>query len=110
MAHGILCCDGPCMKHPNSQTYQKGQDLGTVDQAQTKTSCPSGGCSHKSGHIQRLIEIDELSAMLGVAKNTLYDWCAVRKIPHIKLGKLLRFDAAEIEAWWKTKRVAVKNV
>ena len=63
----------------------------------------------KFWHNQRLIEIDELSAMLGVSKNTLYDWCAVKKIPHIKLGKFLRFNAAEIEGWLQTKRVMIKR-
>ncbi|MFH0985548.1 MAG: helix-turn-helix domain-containing protein [Candidatus Omnitrophota bacterium] len=64
----------------------------------------------KFGRNQRLIEIDELSSMLGVSKNTLYDWCAVKKIPHIKLGKFLRFSAAEIEAWLQAKRVIAKEI
>ena len=64
----------------------------------------------KFGHNQRLIEIDELSAMLGVSKNTLYDWCAVKKIPHIKLGKFLRFNAAEIESWLQAKRVMIEHI
>ena len=97
-------------EHNPTQTYQGKQDLGTVDQAQTKTSCPSGGCSHKSGPFQRLIEIDELSSMLGVAKNTLYDWCAVRKIPHIKVGKFLRFSVPEIDNWLQSKRVMIKDI
>jgi excisionase family DNA binding protein len=56
----------------------------------------------------RLINIDELSLMLGVAKNTLYDWCAIRKIPHYKLGKLTKFKADEIEAWLAEKKRSVK--
>ncbi len=48
--------------------------------------------------------------MLGVSKNTLYDWCAVKKIPHIKLGKFLRFKAADIESWLEAKRVIAKQV
>ena len=57
-----------------------------------------------------LFSITEMSERLGIAKNTLYDWCAVRKIPHIKLGKFLRFDLAEIEAWLRDKRVALKDI
>ncbi len=57
-----------------------------------------------------LLSIEEIARRLGIAKNTLYDWCVVRKIPHIKLGKFLRFDAAEIEAWLKTKRVTCRDI
>ena len=70
----------------------------------------NGAGAGKSGCNQRLIEIDELSAMLGVSKNTLYDWCAVKKIPHIKLGKFLRFNVDEIEAWLQSKRVIIKTI
>ena len=56
----------------------------------------------------RLINIDELSLMLGVAKNTLYDWCAIRKIPHYKLGKLIKFKVEEIEVWLAEKKRSVK--
>ena len=48
--------------------------------------------------------------MLGVSKNTLYDWCAVKKIPHIKLGKFLRFKSADIESWLQAKRVSIRDV
>ncbi len=56
----------------------------------------------------RLINIDELSLMVGVAKNTLYDWCAIRKIPHYKLGKLTKFKVEEIEVWLAEKKRSVK--
>ena len=70
----------------------------------------SEGTPHYCGDNQRLIEIDELSSMLGVSKNTLYDWCAVKKIPHIKLGKFLRFKSADIESWLQAKRVSIRDV
>lgn len=57
----------------------------------------------------KLIKIDELSSLLGVAKNTLYDWCAVKKIPYIKLGKFLRFDAQDIENWLRAKRIMTRE-
>ena len=56
-----------------------------------------------------MVSIAEMAKRLGVAKNTLYDWCAVRKIPHIKLGKFLRFDLFEIEAWLQDKRVMLRD-
>ena len=66
-----------------------------------RDSSPPKGC---------LLSIEEIAKRLGIAKNTLYDWCATRKIPYIKLGKFLRFDAVEIEAWLKTKRVTPRDI
>ena len=68
-----------------------------------------GNGGRSSAVLQDLVSITEMARRLGVAKNTLYDWCAVRKIPHIKLGKFLRFDLAEIDAWLQAKRVMLKD-
>ena len=43
-----------------------------------------------------LIDIDELSRRLSVAKGTLYNWVYLRRIPYIKAGRCLRFDADEV--------------
>ena len=70
----------------------------------------AGNGSRSSAVLQDgLVSIAEMAKRLGVAKNTLYDWCAVRKIPHIKLGKFLRFDLFEIEAWLQDKRVMLRD-
>ena len=44
-----------------------------------------------------LIDIDELSNRLCIAKGTLYNWVYLRRIPFVKLGRALRFDPLEIE-------------
>ncbi len=44
-----------------------------------------------------LIDIDELSTRLKIAKGTLYNWVYLRRIPFVKLGRALRFDPLEIE-------------
>lgn len=64
---------------------------------------------NRSNGKRRLLTLEETAERLGVAKNTLYDWCAVRKIPHIKMGKFLRFDGVEVDAWLKEKRVMTKD-
>lgn len=43
-----------------------------------------------------LIGIEELAHLLQVSKGTLYNWIYRRKIPFIKVGRLVRFDRAEI--------------
>lgn len=43
-----------------------------------------------------LIDINELSRRLSVPKGTLYNWVYLRRIPFIKAGRCLRFDADEV--------------
>ena len=45
----------------------------------------------------RLIDINELSLRLNIAKGTLYNWVYLRRIPFVKLGRSLRFDTEEID-------------
>jgi len=45
------------------------------------------------------MDVNELSAYMGVSVNTLYGWVSMRKIPYIKAGRLLRFDPQDIESW-----------
>lgn len=51
----------------------------------------------EAGYSRVLIDIDELSARLCIAKGTLYNWVYLRRIPFVKLGRALRFDPVEIE-------------
>ena len=39
-----------------------------------------------------LIDINELSRRLSIAKGTLYNWVYLRRIPYVKAGRCLRFD------------------
>jgi len=52
----------------------------------------------------RLIDIPTLSSLLSVKPKTIYDWVHRNTIPHIKLGKLVRFDENEIKKWLENKK------
>lgn len=54
---------------------------------------------------KRFISIEDLSQYLGLTKGTLYVWVCQRRIPYLKIGKLLKFDIIEIQDWLKDKRV-----
>lgn len=47
----------------------------------------------------------EISEYLGLKLDTIYSWICQRKIPHWKMGRLVKFDLKEIEIWLKDKRV-----
>lgn len=52
---------------------------------------------------KKLLTVGELAEFLRVPKSWVYDRTYRDKIPHIKLGKLLRFDLEKIEEWLKEK-------
>lgn len=54
---------------------------------------------------KRFLSLPEVSEYLGLPKGTLYTWAWQRRIPHLKIGKLLKFDIIEINQWLKDKRV-----
>lgn len=43
-----------------------------------------------------LLAIQDLSAQWRIPKATIYNWVSQGRLPHIKLGRCLRFDPEEI--------------
>ena len=50
------------------------------------------------------LTIQDVAQLLQIKPSTLYAWAEQGAIPHLKLGRLLRFDPDEIEAWLLTQR------
>ena len=50
--------------------------------------------------MEKLLDIDEVTEILGVTRATIYSWTSRNKIPHIKLSKrLLKFREKELRDW-----------
>lgn len=47
----------------------------------------------------------QVQEWLNITQDWLYDQVQKRQIPHIKIGRLLRFNKAEIKKWIKEHRV-----
>jgi excisionase family DNA binding protein len=43
-----------------------------------------------------LVDINELSRRLSLPKGTIYNWVYLKRIPFIKAGRSLRFDAQDV--------------
>ena len=54
---------------------------------------------------KRFLSMNECSEFLGVTKGTLYVWVCHKRIPYLKMGKLVKFDMKEIDHWLKDKRI-----
>jgi excisionase family DNA binding protein len=52
----------------------------------------------------RWLTIDEAAALIRVPKSWLYERTRTNTIPHLKLGKYLRFDRDELVAWTRQFR------
>lgn len=47
----------------------------------------------------RLLDINEAAELLQVKPGTLYSWIAKGKVPHRKVGALVRFHRGELMQW-----------
>lgn len=47
--------------------------------------------------MNRLLTITEAAALLGVKPQTLYLWVSLRRVPHRKIGRLVRFTESDLE-------------
>lgn len=48
---------------------------------------------------RKRLTMNQAAEYLGVAKQTLYQWCSERKLPRTKIGSKNVFDADELDAW-----------
>ena len=54
---------------------------------------------------RRLISIQEASDYTSLAVNTLYKMVNQRRIPYVKVGRLVKFDLAQLDTWIKEQTV-----
>jgi excisionase family DNA binding protein len=45
------------------------------------------------------LSADDISAHLGVTKDTVYSWIADKAMPAHKIGRLWKFQASEVDEW-----------
>ena len=60
--------------------------------------------------MKRLISVHELSETLGLSINTIYAWINQKKVPYIKMGRLVKFDIQTIDKWIEEKTVSPMSI
>ena len=60
---------------------------------------------HSERITRRLLTIDETAEYLGLAPTTLYKMVNQRRMPYVKVGRLLRFDSRLIDEWLQAHTV-----
>ena len=60
-------------------------------------------------HAGRLLKPEEAAERLNVSLRFILRLCHERRLPYTKVGKFVRFDADELEAWITAQRVEPAN-
>jgi excisionase family DNA binding protein len=58
-----------------------------------------------NGRQPQLLTIDQLAQRLGITVRHVRRLVADKRVPYYKVGRLVRFDPAEITDWLATRRV-----
>ncbi len=55
--------------------------------------------------MQRLMSVKEAAHLTGLSAHTVYGMVSQRRIPFVKVGRLVKFDEAMLHAWLKQHTV-----
>jgi len=53
--------------------------------------------------MEKLLTPQEIADILGVQPSTIYQWTHQGYIPHVKIGKFVRFKEKDVERWVEKK-------
>lgn len=65
----------------------------------------TGNVSEKISNQKQLLDTNEAAELLGISKNTLYEWVIQKRVPYIKVGRLTKFKKEALEEWLTRKSV-----
>src|SRR5262245_32922741 len=72
-----------------------------------QSRAPSSSPVRRNGaptEIQSLLDAKGAAALLNVPASWVLAEARADRIPHVRLGRYVRFDAGELQAWWLTRR------
>ena len=54
--------------------------------------------------MERLLTVQQVADLLGIKVQTIYLWVAQKRIPHRKIGRLVRFRMCDVEEFVEQQR------
>lgn len=63
----------------------------------------------KEKRAQRLLSARELAEYTGLSVDTIYRWAAKQRIPALHVGRMLKFDLADIDRWIEESKKVEKR-
>ena len=52
---------------------------------------------------EKLLDVGQVAEMLGLSIATIRKWVLTKYIPYLKIGRVVRFSASEIQDWTRGK-------
>ena len=52
---------------------------------------------------EKLLDVGQVAEMLGLSIATIRKWVLTKYIPYLKIGRVVRFSASEIQDWARGK-------
>jgi len=59
--------------------------------------------------MNKLLSPQELSDVLNISIETVYAWTSQKRIPYIKMGRLVRFNVDEVNKWLERQKVGAQE-
>ena len=53
----------------------------------------------EGGPVEPWASVEELTAHLGIARDTIYRWIETKGMPAHRIGRLWKFKLSEVDAW-----------
>ena len=53
----------------------------------------------RPGHVEPWSSVEDVSAHLGVVRDTIYRWIGSRSLPAHRIGRIWKFKLSEVDAW-----------
>ena len=82
----------------NKESWQAGKPVDSLAIEQKVGKVPAA---------ERMMTAEQLSRYLGVSRQRVYTLTHMREIPHLKIGRTVRFDRHEIDEWLSAQAVPV---
>ncbi len=67
-------------------------------------------CNDEKANTDQLMNTSQMAGWLNMSKSTIRKWVHYGFIPHIKLGRAVRFSRKDIEVWLQERTEAGRSV
>jgi excisionase family DNA binding protein len=57
--------------------------------------------------LPRLLTVRDVAGWLSIHEKTIYEWAEKGKLPCIRVGNRLRFDASDVSRWLQARKEGV---
>ena len=61
------------------------------------------------GNIEKLIDINDVCELLGLSRSAVYKMVHTKRIPYVKIGRLVKFKPSKIRSLIEKNSVEIKD-